>query len=298
MRAMQPPPQYPPGPPQYQLPQQGYPGPAPGVQAQMAPGPATSTGVNPMDAVKFLFDDPDWKTSLLFAVIFMFIPIVGGIAVAGWYCEIHQRLARRHPRPIPKLDFGDFGAYIGRGLKPFVVQLAVGFPVGIVLFICYVLTALLGGMVASAAGEPFLMFGFLGVFALFAVGVGIAANVVVNAAVTRAELTEDFGKALDFGKIMAYGKATWVTVIVKNIIFGFIAFGMMLAGMLACGVGLYVVIPILGVAALHLRWQIYADYLAKGGEQIELAPPQQLQSEMGLSGPGMPPVHQGRPPGY
>ena len=229
---------------------------SPGEQYGMTPGASQPRGISPIEAVKFLFSDQDWKTSMLFAFVFLIIPVVGPIALAGWYCEIHQRLARKHPRPIPKLDFGDFGSYIGRGLKPFVVQLVVSMPLGIIFMICYFVAGIGGGLIGAAVGEPLVALLFMGVFALFALCFSIAAQVVVNAAMTRAELTEDIGKSLSFGKIMAYGKATWVQVLIKFFLYGFIAFGIVLCGMLLCFVGMYPAMIVVQLGALHLRWQV------------------------------------------
>jgi hypothetical protein len=56
------------------------------------------------------------------------VPVVGPIALSGWMCEVHQRRVRRHPTPVPKIDFGDFGEYIKRGLHVFLVQLVITMP--------------------------------------------------------------------------------------------------------------------------------------------------------------------------
>lgn len=250
--------------------------------AQLTPGPGASEGVSALRAVKAVFEDQNWKNNVLIAIVFMIIPIVGPIALAGWMCEVQQRLIRRHPNPIPKIDFGDFGEFIKRGLPVFLTQLIVSLPL---LFLAY---GFIGGSVfaAVAAGaatdEPIvallvgILAGLVSLVVLFALGV------VVNAAQTRAELTEDLGQALSPGKVLSYSKATFVRVIVKNITFGFIALGIVLLGIVACYIGLYPAIAVLQIAAMHLRNQIYLDYLARGGEPIELKPPQFLPSEARL----------------
>ncbi|MBK7586341.1 MAG: DUF4013 domain-containing protein [Myxococcales bacterium] len=250
------------------------------VPAQFAsPYPDEGDGVSAIRAVKAVFADPNLKNNLLLGIVFMVIPIVGPIALSGWMCECHQRLIRRHPNPLPKIDFSDFGEYIKRGLTVFLVSLIITMPV---LLIAYVIMGAAGAAVyvsIAATGEPIVailvglvvgLFGLLGLFAL---------NVVVNAAHTRAELTEDFSEALKLGKILSYSRITFGTVIVKNITFGFIAFGMVLIGILLCYLGLYPAIVVIQIAALHLRYQVYRDYLNRGGEEITLKAPQQLPSE-------------------
>ena len=52
----------------------------------------------------------------------------------------------------------------------------------------------------------------------------------------------------------------------------FVSMGLLLVGLLACFVGLFVTMSIQMLAGLHLRWQIYNEYLLEGGAPIELAP--------------------------
>lgn len=245
----------------------------------MSPGAGDAAGVSALRAVKAVLSDPNAKTNVLLGIVFMLIPIVGPMALSGWMCESHQRHLRKHPNPMPKIDFGDFGEYIKRGIPVFVSSLIVTLPV---LFIAY---AVMGAgafatfAAIAATNEPLVgiavgaVVGIIGLVVMFSLGV------VVNAAHTRAELTEDLGEALKIGKVLGYAKATFGQVLIKNITFGFIAFGMVLIGILLCYLGLYPAIVVVQIAAMHLRYQVYSDYLAKGGEPIPLKPPQALPSE-------------------
>jgi hypothetical protein len=244
-----------------------------------SPGPGVAQDVSVIRAVKAVFEDPNWKNNVLIGIVFMIIPIVGPIALSGWMCEVQQRLIRRHPNPVPKIDFGDFGDYIRRGLAVFLTNLIVGVPIMLVI---YFFAAALGfGAFAAgaAANEPLIAVAVGVVGGLFFIIFAMAISVVVNAAQTRAELTEELGQALAFGQIMAYTKATFGVVLKKNIIFMFVGFGIVLLGMLACYFGLYPAMVVLQISAMHLRNQVYVDYLGKGGEPIPLKPPQALQSE-------------------
>lgn len=272
--------QYPPGSPYGPPPSPGY-GPPPYVQAMDAPmtpaGTARPFGAIP--AVKAVFEDPDWKTNVLLALVFIMIPIVGPIALGGWMCETHQRLVRKHPKPVPKIDFSDFGEYIKRGLHVFLVGLIVSLPLSFVLMIVMFGGMFAAGAVTAATSEPLaglgvgIGVGFVGMLLL------LLLSPITNAATTRAELTENFGEALKFGQLMGYAKATFGKVVVKSITFGFVGFGIILLGMLLCYIGMYPAAAVLQIAAMHLRHQIYDDYLARGGEPIPLAAPQPLPSE-------------------
>jgi len=245
----------------------------------LSPGPGGSQGVSAWRAVKAVFEDQNMKTNVLLGIVFMLIPIVGPIALNGWMCESHQRLLRRHPNPMPKIDFNDFGEYIKRGLAVFLASLLITLPV---IFLTYVLmggTAFAVFGTIAATDEPLIGLAVGLVVGIVAFIGMLALSVLVNAVHTRAELTEDVGESLKLGKVLGYAKATFGTVLIKNISFMLIAFVMVLIGILLCYLGLYPAIVVVQIAAMHLRYQIYSDYLAKGGEEIPLKPPQPLPSE-------------------
>ncbi len=230
-------------------------------------------------AVKQVFADPDWKHNVLFALIFMMIPVVGPIALSGWMCEVQQRKARQHPKPVAYIEFADFGEYIKRGLAVFLVSLATTFPLILVLYAAMGAVAAVVMLSLSATNEPILAAVLGGVAGIVAVVVLLCAGVVITAAHTRAELTESFGETFRMRELLAYIKATFWKVLVKNFLFSFVAFGLVLVGMLACYVGLYPAIAVIQIASMHLRFQVYDDYLAKGGEPIALKDPVPLPSE-------------------
>lgn len=248
------------------------------VPAYLTPGP-DSADVSSLQSFKQVFDDPEWKTNVLLALVLMMIPIVGPIALAGWMCEVHQRFIRKHPRPIPKIDFGDFGDYIKRGLPTFLSGLVIGIPIYILSYIFIGAAAVGGVVVANVTGEP-LAGAAVGLVAfLVAMVVMMALSAVLNAVHTRAELTEEFSLAIKFSDVMAYTKLTFGKWLWKSISFMFLTFGVILIGMLLCYVGLYPAIAVLQIAAFHQRRQIYGWYLSRGGEPIPMKDVQPLQSE-------------------
>jgi hypothetical protein len=249
----------------------------------MTPGPSSSRPAGAIAAVKAVFDDPEWKSNVLIGLVFLLIPIVGPIALSGWMCEVHQRLVRRHPRPVPKIDFGDFAEYIKRGLNVFLVQLVISLPLTFIFMGVVMAGIIAAGAAAAGTNEP-----LVGI--AVSVGVGLVGlvfllliNVLGNAATTRAELTENFSEALSVGKLMGYAKETFGMVLVKTITFGFVSTGIVLLGLMLCYFGLYPAMVVIQIAAMHLRHQIYDAYLARGGEPIALKPVQPLPSEARLA---------------
>jgi hypothetical protein len=243
------------------------------------PGPAEPRPFGAIAAVQAVFDDPEWKMNVLLGVVFSLIPVLGPIALSGWLAEVHQRLVHRHPRPVPKLDFSDLFEYFKRGIPIFLVGLVMVLPV---MFLFWMVAAAAGfGTVAvlAATNEPLAGIAVGAIGGIFAIFAWLCMNVLLNAASTRAELTENFGEALKFGELMAYSKATFGKVVVKTFTFGFVSFGIVLLGMLACYIGLYPAIIVIQIASLHLRNMIYEDYLASGGQPIAVKQLQPLPSE-------------------
>ncbi len=234
-----------------------------------------------LKGLSLLFKDPNAKNNLLIGFVFMIIPIVGSIAVQGWYCEIMQRLLRKHPNPVPKLQFSDFGHYISRGLMPFLVGLvggvAMAFLVGVVAFIGIFIAGLL-----MYANEWLGFFATLGVYLLIFV-VQFLVSVILCIPVTFAEISENFAKSFDFKKIKAVLKMTWSKYAVGLFLIVLIAFPLYFAGLLLCGMGVYLSIFILLFMGFYLRAQIYQYYLSQGGEPVEMKPAQVIPSEQNVA---------------
>ncbi|HKY62003.1 MAG TPA: DUF4013 domain-containing protein [bacterium] len=240
------------------------------------PPPPPSGGIQFIQAFRFLFDQPNALINILLAAVMQIIPIVGGIVLMGWYCEIIQRLIKRHPSPIPKLDFGDFVYWLGRGVVPFLVVFLLTLPLTLVIMVV-VFAGMFGGGIlmaslqrSGAEPSPLFLFGGIGLMALIILAIILPMNVLLMSALLRAELTEDFGKALQLGKIWNFACRTWKDFVVVYIVVTPVFLVMMFAGMLFLFVGMYLVIVMLNFTYLHLRWQIYERYLRSGGEPIPL----------------------------
>jgi hypothetical protein len=89
---------------------------------------------------------------------------------------------------------------------------------------------------------------------------------------------------------------TWLVVLGTSIVFGLLAFLMMLVGFIACYVGAFVASAIVQLGALHLRWQIYERFVARGGEAIPVKAPVMLPSEQARANPYAPYGGGGAPP--
>ncbi len=243
-----------------------------------SPTPAAAQRLVPLDflgAFKFLFQDANALNNILIGAVMNLIPILGPIVLMGWHCEILQRLVKGHPKPIPKLDFNDFLYFLGRGVAPFVVTLIATLPMTLIVLVLMFAgmfgAALLGSALRlNEPGKEFLLFGGLALGFLLFFLLMIFFNIVVSAALVRAELTEDIGKSLDLGRVWRFARATWKDFLVAYLVFIPVAMIVMFAGMLVVFVGIYAAIILINVAYVNLRWQVYMRYLARGGEEIPI----------------------------
>jgi hypothetical protein len=266
---------------------------APPPQQAMTPGPSRPRPISVIAAVRFAFEDPEWKQNMLMGTAMILIPLVGPICFAGWMAETHQRLIRRHPQPMPKFDFGDFTHYLTRGLMPFLVNFVMMLPMMIVIYALGFAIGFGAFAAGAATDEPLIAIAIGAGGGLIGVVIWLSIAALMNAGMTRAELTEDFGKALSFGPLFDYTRSTFTRYVFKLIVFMFVGFGIAMLGMLACFVGIYPATYVLQVAGMHLRWQLYDDHVGRGGEPIELKPPQWLPSEVQRMAPMPVPVGRG-----
>jgi hypothetical protein len=244
----------------------------------LGPPPALREDARPsvIEAVRFPFQSPDWMRNLLFGMVFVIIPIAGALALYGWMCETMHRLEDRRPQPVPKLEFQDFGHYLGRGIAPFVAALVWGMPRAF-LYLVGVALAVAGATLADRL--PVWASVSLGLGGGVAFVLGILAGVLTHAATLRAELTERMEEGFAVGKVVGFAKTTWWQVLYRNFLLTCIGMALAMLGYCVFFVGLYAAVVVLMLATMHLRWQIYRYWIARGGEAIAGKPPVELPSE-------------------
>jgi hypothetical protein len=255
------------------------------------PAPAYDTAVpekrediHPLEAVKYLFQDPDWGHDLLIGSVYMLIPVVGPLCLMGWHCEMMQRLVRGHPKPIPKLELADLTHYLSRGVSPFVVSLVFSLPVSFAIsMLVWILMAASVG--AAQLGHQDVMVIAIVVGTVVGLVAGFLMSIVIMAGVTRAELTEDAGGSLSPSAAFAYAGKTWWQIFANNLLYTLMSVPLALVGYCACFIGVLPVSVALMAGMVHLRFQIYRHYLYKGGAPIPVKPVVWLPSELARAYP-------------
>ncbi|MBI5531908.1 MAG: DUF4013 domain-containing protein [Deltaproteobacteria bacterium] len=246
--------------------------------------PPAEQGIEYFAALKFIFSQQNAWSSILLLTVLLFIPVVGQIVMYGWQCEILQRLERRDPKPIPEFSFSDFTHYLSRGVTPFVTQILLTMPFSVVFGALGGISAMVAmvatrGMHHTRGEPPWAVLSVYGVVMLLSLASAPFIAILMNAGLVRAELTEDLGKTLSFSALLAYIKRTWATTFVASFLYGLLASFVILLGLLCCYFGLFPASIIVATGMVHLRFQIYQKYLARGGDPIPVKPPVQLPSE-------------------
>ncbi len=248
---------------------------APQFENRGEPGlPAT---VSAFSAVKFGLSPPGGLVTILIGMAHLFIPVAGPIALFGYEAEITCRLARRESE-LPALRFADFSANAARGIVPFFVQFLFSFAAillgGPLVVAPMIILQIAKSRPQSLGDSP----SDVGVVAtvVFLSCVGLLGVLIVlvwpvlNAAATRAALSQDFATALKPSAVLDYAKRTFWPTLGSFVAYGFLGAFVALGGTLLFGVGLYLAIVALQLGQAHLRWQLYERYLSLGGAPVPI----------------------------
>jgi Protein of unknown function (DUF4013) len=235
--------------------------------------------------LNYFFEHPDWTNSLLMGSVCMLIPILNGILLAGYRYEIVEMKVRFPDQLYPKFDFARFSQYITRGVWPFLidflVQMVLTVPILVVVY-----GSMIGIFVAVANDERagiIVIAIVVPLLILFMIAVSLVLSVVMVPLYLRAGLSQDFGQVFKFAWIKDFLAKVWLPTLLFNM-FLMVTGGILgILGELACFIGLFPVIFLLGGPIVgHAHYQLYRLYLARGGEPIPLKP---LPVEPTLSGP-------------
>lgn len=229
-----------------------------------------------MEAFQYIFAHPEWVTNVLLAAVCALIPVIGGILVTGYAYEILESLHRFPGQLYPKFDFGRFSQYLMRGVWPFLVSLVIGLvvmlPMMCILFIpFFAIMAAAGGGDKDAAGAAAGL-GMCCMYGLIFL-LSFAMQIVMMPFILRAGLAQDFGEGFKFNWAMDFLRKMWpqaTLVVLFLTAVSIFVFAPLSA--ITCLLGAYPALAILVMAQAHLLHQLYANFLAQGGEPIPLKP--------------------------
>ncbi len=248
---------------------------------------APRASISYREALGVLLSAPNGWSMAFVAFVMAMIPIVGMMALMGWMGEITRRSVLRHPHPVPPLNFSDFGYWIGRGVTPFVTNMAVSFAIGmgvnLVVFPAMFLMAAAGA--AGGEGDTLMIMVLLGSFG-FAMLAAFALTLLLNAMLLVAELTGNLSAVFSWAPLKTFlGQTLWMQIS-TTFVMGAIMTVLGGLSIFTLFLGLVFVIPVGMVAAAHIRAQIYQVNLGRGGLAMVIEPPAPCPTERQLYGLG------------
>jgi len=204
------------------------------------------------------FKDPDWLKKLAVAGLIFLIPIIGWLYLFGWGLEITRQIVKGEPVEIPGTDFGKF---VTRGLKVWVVGIVYAIP-SIILQIPSSFANIAAQSVSNDDGSGAVMGGLAvvtmcasvlsGIYSLILAFIypAVYANFVAH--------NDEISAGLRFGEIFGLIKKApmaYLLVLIGTLIAGVIS-GL---GVIACIIGVIITISYATLIMSHFYGQAYVE---------------------------------------
>ncbi len=222
--------------------------------------------MNYMESYQFIFKSPKWFMNVLLGLVCSFIPVVGPVVWLGYCFEIVAYLHHRKSDQgaYPDFDFNNFVPYLIRGFWIFIARLVFILPI---LFVAMIVGFGLGLSAAAIQNEVVGIVVVLVVVLLFFT-FQLAVLILHPPVTLRGGFTQDFGAIFDMAFIKDFVGKMWVESLLAGLFLFFSSFALAIVGLLALCVGIYFVVPIVGMAQEHICYQLYELYLERGGQAI------------------------------
>lgn len=226
-------------------------------------------------ALTFFTEDERWieKTAigtgvllLSFLLSFVLVGVVGFVIVMGYSVRLLQNVRDGAQPVLPEWD--QWGADLGRGFKLIVVQLVWALPIVLIIVPVIIVSALVGNAGGDAEGFAVLL-------ALCATCisfvVAIAYTLIQPAVTIFFAENEQISDGLQIARIWDWTRSHMGEVVIVTIVYlvGGMIIGTLgsIAGVILCGVGLLVTLPLAQLVIYYLQFHLYgqlAPALARG----------------------------------
>jgi hypothetical protein len=230
-----------------------------------------------IEAYRYAFRSPRWLQNFACCLVAAFVPIAGVMVILGYQFDIVEALHLRGTTDdYPDFDVNRLGKYLLRGAWPFLVSLIVGLPIGLLgvipIIVCYfglVISISPAGGSSGASSWAGVWGALLAASYLFLIFLQVVASVLSIPLMLRAGLMQDFGAAFDWHFFRDYLRRVGGTTFLAELFLIFSAVVLSLLGLLVC-VGWILVGPLVHLAQAYLLWELYEEYLRRGGTEVAL----------------------------
>ena len=221
-----------------------------------------------LDAYKYILKSPNWMMNILIGLASGFVPIAGPMVFTGYLLESMEKMLRTGDEKPRDFDVNRLAAYLVRGLWPFLVMMVVSIPFTVLLTCCGGVSVLAGFALGGGAG---IVLGYLLAFFGILVGSFLVSLVSLPMRI-RAGFTLNFGSAFELAFVKDFFRRVGKEVVLVELFIVGSSLVLTIAGLLACCVGIYVVMPVVQFAACHLTYQLLKRYEERGGMPIPFKP--------------------------
>ncbi len=214
-------------------------------------------------AYGFIFDSPQWLTTLLIGIVCMFVPVVGPMVFMGYLYDVIEALHRDPEQVYPPFDFNRLLDYLVRGVWPFLVQLVVMLPLMLLLMVFVAIPIALA--VCLTGEEPSAVVWICIAVASLMVAAGIILIPLVTIPMSlRAGLAQDFGAGFSVAFVRDFIARVWLESILTQLFMLVTAPLLAVMGMAVFCIGQYPAQVWIICAGTHLHYQLYELYLQRG----------------------------------
>jgi hypothetical protein len=215
-------------------------------------------------AYRFVFTGPHWQTNLLCGAVCQMVPVLGQIVFTGYALELLEAFREDDDAHLPAFDMDRIGAYVTRGMWPFLVQLGALLPVLLVLWLMGFLLGALASDLRSPAVLSRMLLAVLGPISfvlLIALSV-LLAPVTLHVGL-RQELHADIMPFVkDFLKRVGH------ETILAQLFLGATSLAMIIIGSMLFCIPAYAALGLAHFAQYHLLAQLYELYRQRGGAPV------------------------------
>lgn len=226
-------------------------------------------------SISDFFKSPKWGANLMLGAVTLLIPLVGPLALSGWYVSVFwARGNREDPAGIPPYDFQNFGKYLERGVWPFLVGMVAGL-VLVPVMMCLILPLFLfTGVMGSQHGhgsEATVVVLIIGIVFL-QILLSAVYQLLITPLMLRATITQDFSSAFNLRFAKSFLSLTWKELSASMLFMLGVGLCLMILAVVTCYIGAIIAAPVAMFSWHHLQKQLYQLYLARGGEAVPPSP--------------------------
>jgi hypothetical protein len=217
--------------------------------------------------LKAMYNNPNWLLQTSLIGLCALIPIVGQIAVLGYAFESAAYLHKTNREGYPDFDFGRFGAYLGRGIGPFVV--------GLVFLIVFIPLLIVEQVISFAVGAlvgpmqiPYLLPAVsLGLSFVFFI-INAIVNVFQTALMIRGGMSGEFSESFRFSFCGEFAKRAGMDAFFAQMYLGLLYALLVIFALVPFWLLFLTTLPAIGIFFLSYAWlccQMYRSFLTEKG---------------------------------